>query len=413
MPCKLWFRTFSLLLISLLATSILPGQTEKINLFTDCDCDQNYIRQALPYVNHVRDQGLSDVQLFVYDIRLGSGGRSYTLSFKGRNDFQDLDQELLYETGPTATNDDVRKGLARKIAVGLLPYLVQTDMVDLIQYSVQSEEEETADAITPTDDPWNNWIFEIRGEGEINKETSRSGIDLEFGFEGDRVTDDWRIRTDAEMNYAQSEFRGENEEFLSKRQRHYIRASVVHSLGNHWSAGVFSGIQHNTYNNLNYAYFLHPAIEYNIYPYREVLRREIVFAYRIGFFQNDYIQTTIFDQNREFIPNHTLNVQTRFRQPWGDIYANLELSTFLQDFSKNRVEFYSRVSVRVFKGLAVQFSANLDLIRDQINLPAGEASIEDILLRQRQIATSFELYTGVGLSYTFGSAFNNIVNTRL
>ncbi len=74
---------------------------------------------------------------------------------------------------------------------------------------------------------------------------------------------------------------------------------------------------------------------------------------------------------------------------------------------------FSYVSVRVFKGLAVRFSANLELVRDQLNLPVGDASIEDILLRQRQIATDFEMGIGIGLSYTFGSAFNNVVNTRL
>ena len=74
---------------------------------------------------------------------------------------------------------------------------------------------------------------------------------------------------------------------------------------------------------------------------------------------------------------------------------------------------YNRVAVRIFKGLAVRFSANVQLIRDQINLPVGDASLEDVLLRQRQIATDFTAGTSVGLSYTFGSAYNNIVNTRL
>ena len=42
-----------------------------------------------------------------------------------------------------------------------------------------------------------------------------------------------------------------------------------------------------------------------------------------------------------------------------------------------------------------------------------EASIEDLLLRQRQISTNFQNRISLGLSYTFGSIFNNIVNTRL
>lgn len=73
----------------------------------------------------------------------------------------------------------------------------------------------------------------------------------------------------------------------------------------------------------------------------------------------------------------------------------------------------SWLSVRILKGLAVRFSGDLKFIKDQVNLPAGSASIEDVLLQQKQIATNYEMGFGVGLSYTFGSAFNNVINTRL
>ena len=93
--------------------------------------------------------------------------------------------------------------------------------------------------------------------------------------------------------------------------------------------------------------------------------------------------------------------------------SRCSITSFLNDFSKNRVELNGNVSLRVFKGLAVRFSGNLQIIRDQINLPAGSASLEDVLLQQKQIATDFEVGFRVGLSYTFGSAYNNIINTRL
>lgn len=53
------------------------------------------------------------------------------------------------------------------------------------------------------------------------------------------------------------------------------------------------------------------------------------------------------------------------------------------------------------------------IINDQISLPRGEASIEDILLGQSQLATNFETDLSFGLSYTFGSLYNNVINTRL
>ncbi|MGB3152134.1 MAG: DUF481 domain-containing protein, partial [Maribacter sp.] len=263
------------------------------------------------------------------------------------------------------------------------------------------------------DDPWNNWIFEIYGEADLSKESSRNEFEYEVGFESDRVTEKWRIRADLELNQATSSFEQNNETFTSDRLRYSAEGSIVRSLSDHWSTGIFAGARHNTFTNLDFSAFVRPAIEYNIFPYREVLQREIVFAYRIGYFYNDYIDTTIFGRNSEGVFNHSLDIQLRYRQPWGNVYTRLRGSTFLEDFNKNRIQLFGRLSIRVFKGLAVTFSGNFEVIRDQINLPSGDASIEDVLLQQKQIATDFELGFRVGLSYTFGSAFNNIINNRL
>jgi hypothetical protein len=75
--------------------------------------------------------------------------------------------------------------------------------------------------------------------------------------------------------------------------------------------------------------------------------------------------------------------------------------------------FDSRLSVRVMKGFSVNLSGGFEVINDQISLPKGEASIEEILLGQRQLATNFETNLRFGLSYTFGDLYNNVVNTRL
>ena len=89
------------------------------------------------------------------------------------------------------------------------------------------------------------------------------------------------------------------------------------------------------------------------------------------------------------------------------------VSNYLHDISKRSLEFDSFVSFRVFKGLSARVSADFELINDQLNLPKRNATVEEILLRQRQLATAFDMGFGVGLSYTFGSMYNNIINTRL
>jgi len=70
-------------------------------------------------------------------------------------------------------------------------------------------------------------------------------------------------------------------------------------------------------------------------------------------------------------------------------------------------------NIRVYEGLSINLGAEIRFIRDQINLAAGVASVEDVLLQQRSIATDYYNEFRLGLTYTFGSAFNNIINTRL
>jgi hypothetical protein len=51
-------------------------------------------------------------------------------------------------------------------------------------------------------------------------------------------------------------------------------------------------------------------------------------------------------------------------------------------------------------------------IRDQLAIPKADIPDEEILLRLRELQTSYRWDFQVGLSYTFGSKFSNIVNPR-
>ncbi len=408
LPMKKWLCLFSIVLLPI----SLFSQNESIKMFLDCNCDKRYIQQEIDFVSHVRDQDLANVKLFIYDIANGSGGRTYKLDFTGAGSFEGTTNGLSFDSTANMSSDEVRKGLVQRIKTGLLKYVIQSDVADKIEYNISVEGMKERQDIN-FDDPWNNWIFEVRGEVDVSSEASRNQFRYELGFESDRVTEKWRIRGDMEMSRFSSRFKNDGEEFTSERERYSARGSIVRSLSDHWSAGIFGGAVHNTYTNLNISTDLRPAIEYNIFPYREVLRREIVFAYKIGFIYNDYMETTIFGKDKESIFSHSLDVGLRFRQPWGNVFTRVTASTFLNDWSKNRLEIDSYLSVRILKGLSVRFSGDLKLIQDQINLPAGSASLEDVLLQQKQIATNFEVGFGVGISYTFGSAFNNIINTRL
>lgn len=70
------------------------------------------------------------------------------------------------------------------------------------------------------------------------------------------------------------------------------------------------------------------------------------------------------------------------------------------------------MDVRLFRGLSLVLLGGVELVRDQVFLPRRNASTEEILLQQRELATSYRYFTSVGLSYTFGSPFAMVVNSR-
>jgi hypothetical protein len=52
-------------------------------------------------------------------------------------------------------------------------------------------------------------------------------------------------------------------------------------------------------------------------------------------------------------------------------------------------------------------------VNDQLYLARGDATEAEVLTRQRALATAFRLNGSVGLTFTFGSIYNSIVNPRL
>lgn len=70
------------------------------------------------------------------------------------------------------------------------------------------------------------------------------------------------------------------------------------------------------------------------------------------------------------------------------------------------------VDLRVFRGLSLRLDGRYSYIQDQINLRATRADDGQILTNDQELATSFSYFGSVGLSYSFGSIYNQVVNAR-
>lgn len=186
----------------------------------------------------------------------------------------------------------------------------------------------------------------------------------------------------------------------------------VKSLGEHWSAGAFLSVQSSTYSNFQFSVITAPAVEFNFFPYSESTKKQFRVLYRIGYTATRYNEETIFLKTSESLLQESLTWAYEVVRPWGNVTLQFEGSHFFHDFSKNRLELEGEVSFRIWRGLSFEIDGSYTRIRDQLALPRGGTSYEEVLLRQKQIATGYDYRFSVGLNFTFGSTRSNVVNPR-
>ena len=396
-----------LILLLLFVPLVFFGQNNKLKAYLDCRCDQNYLKQQTSFLDHVRDQNLADIEIFILDVRNPTGTRSFEIKIDGNNEYQEISSSVLVSGYANDTSSTLRDKLLNKLKLALVPFL------DKANYNLNVDVSSNFDDLTVNDDKWKNWVFELSGSYNDDKEETRKTNRYELEFEVDKLTPDWRIGMEIKRNESKGKYFSNDDVYTSSRKTTSFSGRVVKSVSDHFSAGVFLGAYQNTYENIDLNRYIAPAIEYSFYPYRDVLSKEITLAYRIGVGKRNYIEKTIYGYEKQKLSSQTLSLNIRFRQKWGNISSYLNATQFLNDGTKKRFSLRSDLDLRVFEGLAVRFSGNINLIREQYSLAAVSNSIEELLLQQRQIATDYKTNFSVGLSYTFGSIYNSVINTRL
>ena len=401
-------RLFAILMVLYFGSS--NAQNTKIKVFLSCRCDQEYIKQNTLLFDYVRDRTLSDIEVFIFDITTAGGGKNYSFEFKGKNKFQNKENKISTDISTNMTFNEVREELLKTYKLGVVYFLQNTDFQKKIDISFDTEREMVDETSL---DQWKNWVFEVSGSFNFEDEKRINEEEYNLGLEIDRVTEMWRVRSDMGFRRSVKFFSGNDEDYNSERKRSYFTGSIVRSISNHFSTGIFGSYQNDTYRNYKSYFNFSPALEYNFFPYREVLTKEVTLAYKLGYSLYEYFEETLYGFLKQNLFRQSLTLNVRFRERWGNIYSYLVASQFIDQPGQKRLTLNNNLNLRVVRGLSLRVSGNFQLIRDQINLPKGETSIEDLLLRQRQISTNFQNRISLGLSYTFGSIYNNIVNTRL
>ncbi|MGK0389995.1 MAG: hypothetical protein ACI94Y_002745 [Maribacter sp.] len=417
---------FFSIVLSFLSTTLFAQEQDStinlresaLNIFIDCDynCDINYIKNNVTMVNYVRDVKVAEVYIRVNSQATGSGGRAYTLVFEGQQKYEGQQNEIVYATEAVSTADERRKIMTKNMKAGLLPFIAQTPFFDNIDinFTEPDKDKETEEL----KDIWNNWIYQIGLNGWFNGQSNQSSLNFYGNISARKVTEKWKISFSASGDLNRDKYIigydvNENPEFfISETNGYGFYTYAIRAINDHWSVGASNDVSASSYSNIKLANDLSAAIEYNLYPYEEATKRQLRFSYQPGYRFNSYADTTIYDKTYEHLAQHRLKIAYETQSKWGSIDASISSRQYFHDLGLYSIRLYSGINVRIVKGLQLNLSGNVGLIRDQITLQKGGATEQDILTQQRELATSYSYWGNFGISYSFGSIYNNVVFPR-
>lgn len=398
----------------------LSAQTEaqKIKVFLEGEVvDFSFVRRNITFVDFVTDQSVSDVFILITKQSTSSGGKHYRLLFSNNLTPTINDFTLNCITHSEDTDENIRIKFTKTLKSGLMPFLNE----GLIQYSfsieTQNEHDTKGENTKFIIDKWNNWIFNIGLKGSFEAEEQKKQYAYETSFDANRITEMWRIRNGYDFQREESIITitedSTSRNIKTFNQEQDFDSRIVYSISNKWSAGIFAELEQDTYKNTKSKFSIRPALEYNFFSWQEADRRVFTISYSIGPALSNYYEPTIFNKTSDYNWVESFKVDVEFVEKWGGLYISLEGGHHFPNFDFYYVETDCELSIRIAKGLFIEFGIAANKINNQLYLPGSELSDEDLLLNTRKLPTSFEIDGMLGIRYQFGSIYNSIVNDRL
>lgn len=414
------------------SVSSTPSPTDALQVRFTCNaCDVDFVKNNVGFVEFVDDSTAADVEVVVSDDE--KIDRPWRLAFGGRGRFAGQDRMLFLSTASLATTIQIHHELVRLLKLGLVEYAAETAAGPQLDVTVRDLWASPSPVIVNIDGPdlnvsvrgvpappastpedgWNYWVFQINADSDGSGERSSFDTTYHVSASANRTTAASKVRIGLSRSLNRSSFTVSDDLTVTARLSDWhADALIVKSLGSHFSVGVVSSVAGSTFSNEKLVARVLPGIEYDIFPYDESTRRSLTIQYTAGQAHYDYEAETVFGRLTEKVAQQAVNVSLGFRQPWGHAGSTFVFTQQIKEPDRTRTTLLANLSVRLTRHFSVNGSGSYSRIRDQFTLEKGEATEEEVLLRQRQLATGHRYSVTFGFSFSFGSLSNATVNPR-
>jgi hypothetical protein len=379
-----------------------------VKVFLDCDdCDLDFIKTEITFVNYVRDRLEAQVHVLITTQATGGGGQEYTLTFIGQNECRDLRDVQKYFSSKTDTEDETRRGLVKTLKLGLMSFVARTPIACRIAVDYALPEAGAAGL-----DRWRSWVFSLSGNGYFSGEESYMSRMVYGSFSANRITPRSKLKLGLSVDTSKQRYEIEDGTVTGSTSSLDMSGLYVKSLGEHWSAGAYVEIESSLYSNVDLGVTLAPALEFNFFPYSQSTRRQLRALYKLAVIPVKYREETVYGKLRETLFQESMSLSLDLREKLGTISLSVEASNYLHDFAKYRVDTFSVVNLRLYKGFSVFVIGGYSWIHDQLSLLGREPTYEEQLLRLRELPMHSNYFAAVGFQFQFGSIFTNVINPR-
>ncbi len=255
--------------------------------------DIEALRAEISFVEFVASLEAAQVRVAV--VPQGPPPEGLAIEFTGFKDFQGQDNKLTYTPAPGEKPEDVRKGVAGLIKIGLLRYAAKTPSAKDLSVRFLDQAKPTS-----VNDKWNFWVFSLSANAFLMGETQYKNGSYYASVSANRTTPEFKVRTSVYGNWDDYWFDlGDGSVYESATHGYGSSALVVKSLGEHWSVGGYVEAESSTYSNLKLSLTAAPAVEYDVFPYSESTKRQLRILYRLGFSRVRYLEETVYFKTAE------------------------------------------------------------------------------------------------------------------
>ncbi|MBC7777563.1 MAG: hypothetical protein H7246_19170 [Phycisphaerae bacterium] len=383
----------------------------------------DFLTTEVPFVNFVSDRRLSDLQFQQLAEPVGNGAVRYRYLFFGYGKFEGQNDTITWHTDPGENPGSIREKGLQAFKRGLLPYLIQTPLIQSIDYKVGPEYD-----YANTPDHWNKWTFspslDLSNNVEFFKdnnplsgevESRKGGLNVAPSFSFWRIGEKWRVNGRGYYNYSDSwkKSSGGVGDFSKKQESSILDLGGAYSLSARWSIGMSlsryffrgNGPFFSTNKPQNGVAF---GLEYSFLPYRDYFRKRLLVGYTWGASIEDGSRVEL---EKKLYRGHQVYAVYAKTARWGYFSANLDCAVDYVPYEWTRFSLSSEAHLGFNMGKNIYLTLNLDWSWGNNNYNLAFLGGNPVV-QSRNVRSGRYNYS-VGVDYYFGSGYRNTINPRL